>query len=208
MANHKKRAESRAGTPASRGSGARKSGGKPSFGGGRKPFAGRGAPAERGPSSDRRVPVQRGPATDRLASFIAKFDPEVARLIESVRDAMRARFPTANELMYDNFNFFAIGYSSSERASDCIVSIAASATGVSLSFYYGSQLPDPDGILLGSGNQNRFVRIKSLSTLAEPAVEAMLRAATAHAPVPLPKSGRGRIIIKAVSAKQRPRRAT
>jgi hypothetical protein len=42
--------------------------------------------------------------------------------------------------------------------------------------------------------------------LAEPAVEAPLRAAIAQAKTPLPRTGRADTIIKAVSAKQRPRR--
>jgi hypothetical protein len=114
--------------------------------------------------------------------------------------------PTALELVYDNYQFLAIGYSASERASDCVVSLAVSPKGVALSFYYGSALPDPKGILLGSGNQNRYVRLTGAATLAEPAVEALLRAAIKQAKTPLPTSGRGRTIIKSVSAKQRPRR--
>ena len=34
---------------------------------------------------------------------------------------MRKRFPTANELVYDNYNFFVIGYCTTERPSDCVV---------------------------------------------------------------------------------------
>ena len=143
----------------------------------------------------------------QVASFIAKFDPAVAKLIRSSRTAMRKRLPTALELVYDNYNFLAIGYSASERASDCVVSLAAGANGVSLSFYYGATLPDPDGILLGSGNQNRFVRLESAATLSKPAVEALIRAALAQARVPMPTSGRGTTIVKSISAKQRPRRA-
>jgi hypothetical protein len=60
--------------------------------------------------------------------------------------------PTANELVYDNYNFFVIGYCSTERPSDCIASIAAAANGVGLSFYRGVSLPDPHGLLLGSGS--------------------------------------------------------
>jgi hypothetical protein len=63
----------------------------------------------------------------QIAGFISKFDPAVAKLIISVRSALRNRFPTANELVYDNYNFFVIGYCSTERASDCIVSLAAQA---------------------------------------------------------------------------------
>src|SRR5450432_4705645 len=144
--------------------------------------------------------------TKQLASFIAKFDPSVAKLVRSCRLAMRKRFPTANELVYDNYNFFVIGYCTTERASDCIVSLATQAKGVALSFYYGATLPDPDNLLLGSGNQNRFIRLESAATLAKPQVEALLSAAAAQAKNPLPKTGRGRLIIKSISAKQRPRR--
>ena len=143
----------------------------------------------------------------QLAGFIAKFDPAIAKLVRAARAALRKRLPTAIEQVYDNYNFLAIGYCSSERPSDCVVSLAASAKSVALSFYYGAALPDPDKILLGSGKQNRYVRLESAATLREPAVEALIDAAIAHAQTPLPASGRGRTVIKSVSAKQRPRRA-
>lgn len=158
------------------------------------------------------MPVKRKAAATlspaaQLAAFISKYDPAVGRLVRATRAAMRRRFPTALELVYDNYQFLAIGYSASERASDCIASLAVSPRGVALSFYYGSTLPDPGKVLQGAGNQNRFIRLTSAATLAEPAVAALLRAATAQARTPLPSSGRGRTIIKSVSAKQRPRRA-
>jgi hypothetical protein len=142
----------------------------------------------------------------QLARFIAKFDQAIARLICECRGAMRKRFPTAYELVYDNYNFFVIGYSSSERPSDCIASLAASSKGLVLSFYYGATVPDPSGILLGSGTQNRFVRIPTVTTLQQPAVDALLRAAAAQGETPLPASGGGRLIIRSVSVKQRSRR--
>jgi hypothetical protein len=147
-----------------------------------------------------------GSPVKQLAGFIARYDLTVARLARATRAAVRKRLPTAIELVYDNYQFLAIGFSASERASDCIVSLAVSPKGVALSFYYGASLPDPQGILLGSGNQNRFVRLASAATLANPAVEALLRAAIAQAKMPLPASGRGYLVIKSVSAKQRPRR--
>ena len=146
-------------------------------------------------------------ASSQVASFIAKFDPANAKLIRACRTVMRKRLPTANELVYDNYNFLAIGYGASERASDCVVSLACGSNGVALSFYYGATLPDPDGILLGSGNQNRFVRLPTASTLTDPTVERLLRAALAQAKTPMPATGRGRTIVKSISAKQRPRRA-
>ena len=56
--------------------------------------------------------------------------------------------------------------------------------------------------------QNRFVRLPTAATLRAPAVDALLRAAEAQAKVPMPTSGRIRTVVKSISAKQRPRRAS
>ena len=154
-------------------------------------------------------PMATGAAAEKqLKSFVAKFEPKYQRLIREVRKAVQVRFETAHELVYDNYNFFVIGYCSSERPSDSIVSIAAGANGVGLCFIHGAKLPDPKKILIGSGNQTRFIRLESAAVLDRPEVEAMIAAAIARAKTPLPKTGRGKLIIRSVSAKQRPRRAT
>jgi hypothetical protein len=145
-------------------------------------------------------------AEKQLAAFIGKFSDTDQRLIRAVRRALRRRFPTANELVYDNYNFFVIGYSPTERPSDSIVSMAARANGVGLCFIYGARLPDPNKVLLGSGNQTRFIRLDSVGVLDRPEVKALVAAAIAQARAPLPTSGRGKLIIRSISAKQRPRK--
>ena len=147
-----------------------------------------------------------GTSERQLAGFIGKFDAKNAALIRSVRKVLRKRLPSANELVYDNYNFFVIGYCSTERPSDCIVSIAAGASGVGLSFYYGATIPDPHKLLLGSGNQNRFIRLESAATLARPEVEELIAAAIAQGETPLPRSGKGKLIIRSIAKKQKPRR--
>ncbi len=146
-----------------------------------------------------------GPET-RLAGFIAKFEPRHQALIRSARAALRKRLPTANELVWDNYNFFVIGYSPTERPSDSVVSIAAASSGVGLSFYRGASLPDPHGILQGSGVQNRFVRVESSATLKRPEVQALIAAAVDQARTPFRATGRRSLVIRSVSATQRPRR--
>ena len=145
-------------------------------------------------------------AKTQLAAFIRKFSPTDQRLIRAVRQRLRRRFPTANELVYDNYNFFVIGYSPTERPSDAIVSMAARANGVGLCFIHGASLPDPDKLLLGSGHQTRFIRVDSSRVLDRPEVEALVAAAIAQSRAPLPATGRGKLIIRSVSAKQRPRK--
>src|SRR6266480_1846944 len=116
------------------------------------------------------TPVAQTPAAAarQLRGLIAKFDPGHQKLIRTVRKALRERLSGAYELAYDNYNFFVLGYGPTERPSDCIVSMAAGANGVGLCFIRGASLPDPKMLLLGSGNQTRFIRLESANTLGRP----------------------------------------
>jgi len=142
----------------------------------------------------------------QIAEFIAKFDPAIAKLVRSARSVLRKRFPTAIELVYDNYNALAIGYSTTERTSDVLFSLAVFPRGVSLYFMYGRSLPDPHKLLQGSGRQGAFVRLHDLSVLDDPAVNKLLEAAVRHSESPLAVKGRGYSVVKSVSARQRPRR--
>jgi hypothetical protein len=151
-------------------------------------------------------PVHDPVVETQMDGFIAKFDPDMADRIRAFRAAMRRRLPTAVELVYDNYNFFVIGYGPNERASDAMLSLAAAANGVSLCLLHGATLPDPDGILTGDGKQTRFVRLSDATTLDEPAVERIIAAAVERNRVPMPTTGGGYTVVKSISAKQRPRR--
>jgi uncharacterized protein DUF1801 len=141
-----------------------------------------------------------------LQSFIDKFEPSHRATIRAARKKLRKLFPTATELAYDNYNFLVIGFGPNDRPSDCIVTIAAAANGVGLCFVRGASLPDPAKVLLGSGKQTRFVRLPSADVLDRPEVQALLAAAAERSQAPLPAAGRGKLVIRSVSAKQRPRR--
>jgi hypothetical protein len=142
----------------------------------------------------------------QLRGFIEKFDPENRKLIRDVRKALRKRFSTAFELAYDNYNFFVLGYSPTQRPSDAVVSMAAGANGVGLCFIRGATLPDPQKVLLGSGRQTRFIRVPSIDVLGRPEIKALLGAAAAQSRAPFRKIGRSTLVIRSVSARQRPRR--
>ena len=152
------------------------------------------------------MPTTKVPGEQQLKGFIAKFEPKHQALIRALRKGLGQRFPAANELVYDNYNFFVIGFCSTEKPSDCFVSIAAAANGVGFSFYYGAKLADPHKLLVGSGNQNRFLRLDSAKILERPEVEDLLQAAAEYGKSPLAKTGRGKLIIRSISTKQRPRR--
>ena len=157
-------------------------------------------------SAAKTVRVSSASAEQQLKSFINKFDAKHQAVIRAARKILRKRFPTANEIVYDNYNFFVIGYSPTARPSDTIVSIAGAANGIGLSFYHGATIPDPHRLLQGSGTQNRFLRLPSADLLEQPEVVALIDEAVEQARAPLAKSGKGKLIIQSIAAKQKPRR--
>jgi hypothetical protein len=144
---------------------------------------------------------------EQLDECIDKYTPEIARVFRDVLKAMRRLLPGATEMVYDNYGALGIGFAASQRGGIAL-SIVAYPRWVSLFFLQGgAHLDDPSHRLRGSGRHIRHVVLTSGSqTLQEPDIQALIQQAIAKADPPLPQKGRGKIIIKLISVKQRPRR--
>jgi hypothetical protein len=140
-----------------------------------------------------------------LDGFIAKYTPEIAAAIHECLKRMLVLVPGAQILVYDNYNALAIGFGATEKAGGVVVSIAAYPRWVTLFFMKGAALADPALLLQGEGTTVRSIRLDGPETLDQPDVVALIKAALAAAVPPVDPTGRGRIIIKSVSAKQRSR---
>jgi hypothetical protein len=145
-------------------------------------------------------------AEEQLASFMAKYTPEIISLAKAIRARMREVYPTALELVYDNYNALAIGFAPSERTSEAIFSVVLYPKWVSFFFLQARGLPDPDKILRGNGAVCKHIVLPSLDALNSPAVRTMMREAEVQAKVPFDPKGVHRLIIKSISKNQRPRR--
>lgn len=144
----------------------------------------------------------------QLARFLAKYDPGIEGLAREARKRMQARLPGATELVYDNYNALAIGFGPSERVSEAIFSVVLYPRWVSLFFLQAKGLRDSAGLLEGSGKVARHIVLQSADDIKEPAVEDLIAQALELAEVPLDPTAPRRLLIKSVSAKQRPRRPT
>ena len=142
----------------------------------------------------------------QLDSFLAEYDPKIASLARSALVKMRKRLPGSIEMVYDNYYALVIGFVPNERPSDAIFSIALYPDHVSLCFLQGAGIPDPHRRLLGSGNLARHVRLENAATLDDPEIVSLMNTALHRAKVPLDPKQPGRLIIKSISAKRRPRR--
>jgi hypothetical protein len=139
-------------------------------------------------------------------SFLSRYTPEIRRVAKAAVTKMRKRLPGSIELVYDNYNALVIGFGPTERASDAIFSLALYPRWVTLFFLQGATLPDKHKLLKGSGKFVRHIVLEDASTLDLPPVKDLISLALKQALTPIDGKTRGRMVIKSVSAKQRPRK--
>jgi hypothetical protein len=145
-------------------------------------------------------------AQRQLDGFLDKFLPETAALARALLEKMKARVPGATILVYDNYNALAIGFAPGEKAGEAILSLAVMPRWVTLCLLEGAGLPDPHGLLRGEGSRVRHVRLHSAEALDDPRIDALIGEALARARRPIDPAAPPRLIVKSISAKQRPRR--
>jgi hypothetical protein len=146
--------------------------------------------------------VARRSAEAELRTVIAKFAPAHLRLVGAMRRWLRKRLPTAHEVAYEYRDCFVISYSPNERGYEGALAIRAGADGVRLYFNSGKELPDPEKLLQGS-SRTRFIDVEGASALSRPAVARLIDEAIARNRVPFAHAGRGSVVIRSTSAKQR-----
>ncbi|HEV2818003.1 MAG TPA: hypothetical protein VGW40_12380 [Allosphingosinicella sp.] len=145
-------------------------------------------------------------AEAELDAFIDKFTPEVAALARALLAKAKARIPGAQILVYDNYNALAIGFGPSDKAGQAILSLAVMPRWVTLCFLWGKGLADPHGLLKGEGSRVRHVHLHAPEDFDDPRIQALIAEALARADVPIDPAQPQRLIVKSVSARQRPRR--
>ena len=147
------------------------------------------------------------PAEARLEGFLAEYLPETAALMRDARARLQRLFPDAVELVYDNYNALVIGFGPSERPSEAPLSLALAPRWVSLCFLQAAGLPDPAGLLQGSGTVARHVKIHRAEEMDAPAVRELIRRAAERAGMSTRREGEGRkVVIRSISPRRRPRR--
>jgi hypothetical protein len=151
-------------------------------------------------------PTRESPSA-QLARFMGRFDAAVATVAKHACARLRRRLPGAFELVYDNYNALVVGFSPTDKPSDAVLSVVLYPRWATLVFLEGATLADPLQLLKGSGQQVRSIRLGDATTIDGRGVRALISAAMADSDPPFRAKGRGRTIIRSVSAKQRPRRA-
>jgi len=101
--------------------------------------------------------------TKELLKFLSPFDDEKKELVLWIREFVWNLYPQSNELIYDNYNALAIGWSPTDRVGHtfCSTAIGRTSKNVHFGFYWGSEIADPEKLLIGNGNQYRYILVKN-----------------------------------------------
>jgi hypothetical protein len=143
-----------------------------------------------------------------LKKFLKPFPPEVQENALWLRDFIWSMYPRANELIYDNYNALAFGWSPTDRVGHTFVSIAVGRTSFNIhcGFYWGSRLSDPEKKLLGGGNQYRYFLLKNKKDFPKAYIKKLMQEAYAysHTLVKDPKQVmQSKTIVKSISVAKR-----
>ncbi len=117
------------------------------------------------------------PAPRALIKFLKPYDPAIQDLALRLRDLVLEEMAPCHENIYDAYSAVAIGYGWSERMRDGVFHVAVYTNHVNLGFNFGASLPDPLGILEGSGNQIRHISISDTDALERPEIRSYIRRA-------------------------------
>ena len=126
-------------------------------------------------------------ATDaRLGSFddlMSELSPGTAAAVEPIarklREIILDDFPAAIEVVRlgDGAASYGVG---PKKMSESHVYVMPQADYVNLGFWHGVGLPDPDGLLQGTGAKMRHTKVRSVEDAGTPAVRALVKAALAE----------------------------
>jgi len=143
-----------------------------------------------------RLRAPRSGGQGELVKIIAKQSPAMAKLTRAVLAKLRPRFPGAVEMVYDKKRGMVVGFCPDDRASNVINSIGVYSKWINLYFFEGDSLPDPEGLLQGTGTIVRNIRINSAEDLDMPGVKALMAEALKRARPKLDPKATRRVLIK------------
>jgi len=140
----------------------------------------------------------------QFSAFLSRFSPEIVALAKRCLPKIRRAIPCSHQLVYQYSNSLVVAFGMSERGYEAIVAISIFPRWVRL--YFDKSLPDPKGVLEGSGGKVRSVALKAASDLDHGDIHALIKAAIKHSGVTFPRPRSIRMVIKSGSKKRRPRR--
>lgn len=146
--------------------------------------------------------------TSDLTRFLKPFPPDVRARALELRAFVWDLYPDSNELIYDNYNALAIGWSVTDRVSHvfCNLALGRTSHNVHFGFYWGSKIKDPRKLLMGNGKQWRYITVHDMKDFPAAYMKALMKEAYAYSLSCVKQPEQlleGKTIVKSVSAAKR-----
>jgi hypothetical protein len=110
---------------------------------------------------------------------VAKAGDQARELAYQLRDLVIKIMPDVVEVPWPRIRMASYGVGP-KKQSEHFCYISAQKNDVNLGFYYGAELPDPEGLLQGTGKRLRHVKIREAKAIRSPALRTLLKAASTH----------------------------
>ena len=145
-----------------------------------------------------------------LKKFLSVFPAEVQQTALWLREFVWKLYPQCNELIYDNYNALAFGWSPTERQGHvfCSIAIGRTSHNIHFGFYWGSEISDPENKLLGEGNQYRYILVTSSTEFPKAYIKKLVKEAYTNSLAKVKDKTeivKGKTIVKSISEKKRGR---
>jgi hypothetical protein len=146
--------------------------------------------------------------TKDLLKFLKPFTGDMTTIVLWLRNFVWDLYPQTNELIYDNYNAVAVGWSPTDRVGHifCTIAVGRTSHNIHFGFYWGAELSDPDNILLGEGNQYRYIVVKDIDQFPKAYIKKLMKEAYNNSLAKVKDQKqiqKGQTITKSVSAKKR-----
>jgi hypothetical protein len=150
--------------------------------------------------------------TTDLLKFLKPFEGDIKDLVLWLREFVWDIYPTANELIYDNYNALAFGWSPTDRVGHtfCNIAIGRTSKNIHFGFYWGNEIADPEKRLIGNGNQYRYLLVKSKKDFPKTYVKKLLKDAYINSVLKVKEQSQimeGQTITKSVSTVKREKKS-
>jgi len=110
-----------------------------------------------------------------LNAFLSSYPADIALLARQAIDLIREVLPDAIEMLDPSANLVAYGSDRSYKGLICGITLHKAH--INIMFADGVNLPDPDGLLVGTGKKARHIKISNLHDLNHPAIRTLLQSA-------------------------------
>jgi hypothetical protein len=110
-----------------------------------------------------------------LTAFLSAYSPDMQAIALKMRTLILDALPDMIEQLDVSARIIGYGYDRTYKGMVC--AIAPQTSSVNFMFSKGNLLPDPDGLLEGTGKLARHIKMRTLADLERPGVQTLLLSA-------------------------------